>query len=58
MIGCQRIAASRQIKKKMAEDEQEDENDQEAVEVDQKLSESQKFALYKELQLSFQIARR
>ena len=48
MIGCQRSAASQQIKKNTADGEDE----LEAVEVDQKLSESQEFALYKDLELS------
>jgi len=45
LIGCPGIAALRQIKKKNMAD---GEDEQEAVEVDQKLSESQKFSLYKE----------
>jgi len=46
LIGCQRSAALGQIKKNNMADGQ---DKLEAVEVDQKLSESQKFALYKDL---------
>lgn len=46
MISCQRSAATRQIKKKMADREDE----LETVEVDHKLLERQKFALYKDLE--------
>ena len=45
VIGCQRSAVTRQIRKNMADGEDEPE-----FEVDQKLSESQKFALYKDLE--------
>ena len=47
MIGCQRSAATRQIKKNMA-DAADGEDEFEAV--DQRLSESQKFSLYKDLE--------
>ena len=44
VIGCQQSAASRHIKKKHGDGEDE----LEVVEVDQKLSKSQKFTLYKD----------